>query len=425
MTHNPSTATQPKQSAPAAQRHPAQPRRSGQAANPPDTRTPQQRVRIGSPLTLLAVVPGLLGFEPADSIVVIGTGQPGAEVQLTLRYDLPEPAAPQGAAAIADGVTNILTVQHITTAAAVAYGPDSAVAPVADALRARAAEAGITLTEVLRAEGDRYWSYVCSNPRCCPPEGTPFDLADHPVSRAFAASGRRVLASRQELAATIAPADGDEATAMRLATRKVERQLTTRVSQTTRSSHRIARRRLVAAVGQPMIVDAISRYRAGDTLGPEPAAWLTVALRELRVRDDAWARMLPECNAAHTRLWSDLTRLAQPGYVAAPASLLAFVAWQQGNGALANVALDRALADVPGYSMALLLRQAIDSGAPPSLARLPMTPEEVAACYDGLEEPDADDSTAGSAAMGDAPEGCDTYREHGHGGPLRLPATES
>jgi hypothetical protein len=36
------------------------------------------------------------------------------------------------------------------------------------------------------------------------------------------------------------------------------------------------------------------------------------------------------------------------------------------NGALANVALDRALADNPHYSMALLLRQVIDSGAPPS-----------------------------------------------------------
>ena len=75
--------------------------------------------------------------------------------------------------------------------------------------------------------------------------------------------------------------------------------------------------------------------------------------------------------------------------------------------------------------MALLLRQVIDSGAPPSMAQLPMTPEEVAASYDEMEGPDADDSTADSAAMGDAPEGYDPYREHGHGGPLRLPATES
>ena len=399
MTHNPSAAARPTQSAPAAQRHPAQPRRPGQTANPPDARTPQQRVRIGSPLSLLAVVPGLLTFEPADSLVVIGTGQPGAEVQLTLRYDLPEPTTLRGAAVLADGVANILAVQHITTAVAVGYGPDRAVAPVANALRARAAEAGIALTEVLRAEGGRYWSYVCSNPRCCPPDGTPFDLADHPVTRAFAASGRRVLASRQELVATIAPADGDQAMAMRLATRKTERQVTARVGRTTQVSHRIARRRLVAAVGQPMIVDAIRRYRAGETIGTESAAWLTVALRELRVRDDAWARMLPEHNAAHTRLWTDLTRLAQPGYAAGPASLLAFVAWQAGDGALANIALDRALADDQRYSMARLLRRALDAGAPPSVARLPMSPDEVAAAYDA-QEAVADAEAAEAAVAG-------------------------
>jgi hypothetical protein len=78
----------------------------------------------------------------------------------------------------------------------------------------------------------------------------------------------------------------------------------------------------------------------------------------------------------------DLTRHAQPGYIAAPASLLAFVAWQAGNGALANLALDRAEADDPGYSMARLLRDTLTAGAPPSLAVLPMTPEEVAASYD-------------------------------------------
>jgi hypothetical protein len=38
--------------------------------------------------------------------------------------------------------------------------------------------------------------------------------------------------------------------------------------------------------------------------------------------------------------------------------------------------------------MALLLRQVISAGAPPSMARLPMTPEEVAASYDDAEDDD-------------------------------------
>ena len=71
---------------------------------------------------------------------------------------------------------------------------------------------------------------------------------------------------------------------------------------------------------------------------------------------------------------------------AAPAALLAYVAWQSGDGALANIALDRGPRRRAPVLMALLLRQVISAGAPPSLARLPMTPEEVAASYDDAED---------------------------------------
>ena len=169
-----------------------------------------------------------------------------------------------------------------------------------------------------------------------------------------------------------------------------------------RSGRKAAVRRLIAAIGLPAVTEAISRYRGGGRLNLEEVAWLTVMLRDLRVRDDAWSRMRPEHREAHRRLWTDLTRLARPGYVKAPAALLAFVAWQSGNGALANVALDRALGDDPYYSMAVLLREVIDSGAPPSLARLPMTPDDVAASYDALDANREAGDDAGSQASDQA-----------------------
>ena len=79
---------------------------------------------------------------------------------------------------------------------------------------------------------------------------------------------------------------------------------------------------------------------------------------------------------------------------------VAFVARRSGDGALANVALDRALADRARYSMAQLLRDALDSGAPPSMARLPMTPEEVAAAYDAAES--AEDAEQAAVPAGEA-----------------------
>ena len=374
----------------------AQSRTGRDASVAPDAGTAaERRIRIGSPASLLAVVPVLLGFEPGNSMVVIGVEQPGAEVRLTLRYDLPDPGL---APAVAAHAMSVLTAQRIQTAVAVGYGPEHLVSPVATALRDCAPGAGVTVTELLRAENLRYWSYVCEDPACCPPEGKPFDVRDHPAARAMAAESAGVLASRDELAATVAPVTGAAAGQMRQATREAEEQVARAIARAARSGRKASVRRLIATVGLPAVSEGIRRYRGGRRLEPEEAAWLTVVLRDLRVRDDAWSRMRPEHREAHTRLWTDLTRLAQPGYVCAPAALLAFVAWQSGNGALANVALDRALAEDANYSMAVLLRQVIDSGAPPSLARLPMTTEDVAASYDALEASDeADGETSDEA----------------------------
>lgn len=347
------------------------------------------RVRIGSPTSLLAVIPGLLGFDPGQSIVVIGTDPGAAVVRVTLRYNLPDPQHPRMAAALAKHAVSLLSAQGVTAAVAAGYGPAAAVSPVAAALRERAAEAGIAMTELLRADHGRYWSYVCRDPECCPPAGTPYEVADHPAARALRAAGGRVLADRDALAATVAASGGPQGAAMRRATRHYVALLAKCVTRLEGADMRVALPRLTAVLGQVAVLDAISRYRAGGVVPVEHAAWLTIALGQVRVRDDAWARMDPEHLGAHLRLWTDLTRLARPGYVAAPASLLAFCAWQNGDGALANVALDRALADKPGYSMALLLREALDAGAPPSMARLPMTPEEVAAAYDAAEAEEA------------------------------------
>jgi hypothetical protein len=91
--------------------------------------------------------------------------------------------------------------------------------------------------------------------------------------------------------------------------------------------------------------------------------------------------MDPDYQEAHRRLWTDVVRRAGLAYRPAPACLLAFVAWQAGEGTLANIAIERALDADPNYSMALLLGDILDAGVPPSEARLPMTPEEVAESY--------------------------------------------
>ena len=351
------------------------------------TAKPAIRVRAGSPASLLAIIPHLLGFAPEASMVVIGTRPRSGAIKVTLRYDLPDPSDPELAADIAGHATAVLAAQQLTAAVAAGYGPDELVRPVATALRDAMAPAGIYLAECLRTDDGRYWSYTCSNQACCPDQGVRFDLAGNAEAAAMAVAGERVLAGRAAVAATIAPVTGEPAERMREATSRAEQHVRQVLAETRKSARSGAARRMIASEGLAAVASVIATYRAGGSYGTDDdIAWLTVALTDLRVRDDAWARMDPAGRDAHLRLWTDVVRRAQPGYAAAPASLLAFVAWQGGNGVLANLALDRALADCPGYSMATLLRQVLSAGAPPSMARLPLTPDEVADCYRQLED---------------------------------------
>jgi Domain of unknown function (DUF4192) len=349
--------------------------------NPSPDRPP---VRVSSVAGLLATIPYLLGFTPESSLVVIGATT-ADRVQAAFRYDLPDPPGTEAAAEIAAHAVGVLAHHRLAVAVAVGYGPGRLVTPLADTLRAAVSGTGIWLRDVLRVEDGRYWSYLCTNPSCCPADGVVFDPGSHPVAKALAVSGRPVLPGRDALAATIAPFTGAAAEAAQQATDQAER----------------AARRLIAS-GGPKAVEqagltavraAIAVYDDGGSLTPAIGfAWLALVLTRLRVRDDAWARMDLEHHDAHRRLWTDVVRRAQPGYAAAPTSLLALTAWQGGDGALANIALDRALADTPGYSMALLLRSALDAGAPPSAASPPMTPSQVASSYadpgSGPAEPD-------------------------------------
>lgn len=316
-------------------------------------------VRGASPEQLLSAVPGLVGFIPADSLVIVGVEGPRDRVVVTLRCDLPGADDIRAVEQIAGHAMSVLTQAGASKTFAVIYGSDDIGTLFAAVLDA---QDDVTVLDVLRVADGRYWSYACADEDCCPAAGTPFEVQ---IPEEFGT----VLSDRDKLAERVAPVTGERAEAMR--------KITERQAQLAGDMPR-----RVVQVALETVRAALEVYRTdAGTWDHGIAAVALVGLRDLRVRDDAWARMDPEHTEAHLRLWTDLTTLAPAGFVAAPASLLAFVAWQSGNGALANVALDRALADDPDYSLAGLLRQLICAGAPPSLARLPMTPEEVAASY--------------------------------------------
>lgn len=328
---------------------------------------------------MLAVVPHLLGFHPSGSLVVLGVRGRRDQVCLAFRYDLPDPPDADLSEDIAAHACAVLDRQEIPAAIIIGYGPAEQVAAAAEPVVRAMLKAGVDLLEVLRADGGRYWSALCRDPGCCPDEGISFDPCSHPAAAVLNQAGLDAYPDRAALARTLEPAPGS-AKVTRQATSRALRRIDSLITAATQGGTDPAA--ALAAAGRRAVRGAIRRYRSGaQVTSPARLAFLAVVLADLRVRDDAWSRMDPGFRARHLRLWTDVVTHAAPEFVPAAASLLAFTAWQSGEGALANVAVERALAADPAYSMALLIGQAVQAGLPPSAARLPMTPAEVEASY--------------------------------------------
>src|SRR5690606_31620965 len=85
----------------------------------------------------------------------------------------------------------------------------------------------------------------------------------------------------------------------------------------------------------------------------------------LRVRDAAWSVLRHARARQHVDFWADVLRRSPDQLAAAPAALLAYAAWQAGDGALAWCALDRCTEVDPDYSLAALIGQLLEAAVPP------------------------------------------------------------
>jgi len=328
--------------------------------------------RLRGPGELAALVPMLCGFVPTESLVVISLRGARNRIGLTMRVDLP------GAAAEAGLVEHVLERLALDGGGAAFLAVYTAGADVAQALPRRAlVEAlshgcrrrGVEVHEALLVRDGRWWSYRCDDAACCPASGTSLDVAPTAALALVAAEqvldGRAVLGSRADLIGSLAGPTGPAAPA---AARRL-------------AAAGAARARRVAGEGRIRVgQDALRRWRqalsaAADPaveLGPDRLAMLVLSLDDVLVRDELLTWALDD-DAALLRLLLLLARECVPPFDTAICTCIAWVAYLRGNGALANVALDRALAVDPGYAMASLCRQALDGQVPPAEVRSLLT----------------------------------------------------
>jgi hypothetical protein len=303
---------------------------------------------------LLAAVPYLLGFHPTDSLVLLTLRD--RRVVFQVRADLPVPAeVPEVVARL----TELAIRQASTSAVVLGYGQGSQVTPVVLALCPALESAGVTVLDALRVADGCYWSYLCTEPGCCPPEGRPYDGSGTAIAAEAVVAGCVALPSREELARRLDPVDGPDRAAMTEATRRADERLAALVEGAPKDPAEALLR-----AGRSAVDRAVRRQRAGMPLDDDELAWLSAMLVYLPVRDHAWESVGGDLGT-HVSLWTEVVRRCDPELVAAPATLLAFAAWRAGEGALASIALSRAVDVDPGYQMARLLGRALSGGLSP------------------------------------------------------------
>ena len=345
--------------------------------------------RLTSPGEIAAVVPVLCGFVPEESLVVVSLRGPRKRVGLTMRFDLawavgdPAVAAAEVAARLAlDGASQVVLVVYSAEPdpvegrqLGVVRGPGSAgeggtralgAAPrlawaeLVLAIEQACEPSGTALNEALLVRDGRWWSYLCHRPTCCPPEGTPLEGRTTPALQLVEAErvfgGRAVLASRQELRASVARP-------VLLAARSAEQQLDLAVDRWLDRYHREGREPL-RTHGIRRARALVARVQAGGTVDGAEAAELAVAVQDVLVRDEVATWSLRRSEALMATLLQTARQVVPPED-AAVLALLGWVAYAHGDGGLANVSLERCLTSDPDYSLGNLLVEMLHNQVPP------------------------------------------------------------
>lgn len=307
----------------------------------------------------------LLGFHPERSLVVVSTHGPGLRtVGVTLRADLPDPATADDVGELCETVARSLVDAAgpgpLGAAVVVVDDPiDGGAPPGVPALVEATAEA--LLAAGVSVVGTRVWAasttagaaWACTAPCDC--TGTVADADALPLTAAAVVAGAVVRASRAEIVASLQAPD---AAGLRRRAALFDRELELRAAcrdETARAD---------------TLESALTATAAGTlVLDDATVLDLAVALQTPGVRDAALRECIGPRAAVAEQLWAALVRETPEPESAEAAALLAVAALARGDGALANIAVDRASQAWPGHRLAEALAEALGNGFGPVQVR--------------------------------------------------------
>lgn len=321
---------------------------------------------------LITAVPFLIGFHPNDSLVLISV-KDGA-IGVALRIDIP--------ASITSDEIDLLAHHFIRdeaeAALLVAYMPEgrSDGDLLLISIGAGLIRNGIDIHESLVISAGRYRSIICRDQGCCPPNGRVIPaIEDSKIAAEHVVAGIPMpYADIAELVDSIA----------------ADPQSLQRNWASVISNFYIKEDAVEIGALRRDGVEAMELLLDEFRMGRGPTDQILVArvigrLSDVQIRDYAMGVHQEDTYDLYFAMWRELLRLAPTGYIAPIACIVAAMSYESGDGALAQRALDRAIADDASYPLAALLRRVFNAGWPPqsfAQMRSELHPKVVATIFD-------------------------------------------
>ncbi|KAA1429065.1 DUF4192 domain-containing protein [Nocardioides antri] len=323
---------------------------------------PTPTFRVRSPDDLIALAPVVIGFHPADSVVMLASD---GERPFHARLDLPPRSAGRDVAGeVAEMLLAPARRHRVRGLAFVFFSEDEVtVRRVWSALRHGTDRAGIHVQDALRVDGRRYYPLLAG--ARLREVGVAYDVSAHPFQAEAVLHGLVVERDREALVASVVP---DETAQQGVEAALSGAGLVDRDPPATGAD----RRRWGEWVRGLVARHVASRSRLSD----DDVARLAWAVQDLRVRDAAWELISRPGARPHQELWLDVARRVPDRLVAAPAALLGWSAWQAGNGALAWIAVDRCREVEPAYGLAAILARCLEQALAPDSVTCPAAWDE-------------------------------------------------
>ena len=322
---------------------------------------------LAGPDSIAASIPFIIGFTPRDSLVVMWLHD--GHVRLTMRMDLPQAHADPD-----DWANAVMAHRSFSEEVILCVIPADEDSPregngelhsrpLMSAMLDQLSKTDCKVRDALLLSMGCWWSYLCEEPECCSPAGTPLDpKIVEGVAAQFALAGVGRLPDRAAVVAVCAPDP----------VRQVANRTKVREAAQARSD-RLARARDRDTEWDTWRDDSISLILESlierPELGSGHDAEIFLGLCDVRVRDTVlWEIANSDAHDPHRAFEAAaaLLRGAPAGVIAPIGTLTALLGWLIGDGVRAMAALERAWAEDPNYSLAELLGRSINAGLSPS-----------------------------------------------------------